>query len=306
MENSNSREYLEKITASVIDNLRNTGPAPSVQLQDVPRKPFGGMTDEEEAELDDLDEDENKDVRMTEHRWDKQIQHDADLEGSDDEEMATANGVTRLGTKKRNFTDFNKTGADTAEASKTGSPKSTNGVSSETAAAATATTDDAHDVNDDTIEDLGASIAQEKETAVSEDTAKEAKKPKVDDDGDVGMTDSAPAEEDTKIKQEEAEPEASKTETAPKESEPAAAQEEAAAPEAKEEAAATAAEPAVEESEPNKTDAEPKDTSPEVATTEKPSESADAMEVDDDKSKEQEKEKEKEKDSETTEKDASS
>jgi len=75
MENSNSREYLEKITASVIDNLRQTGPAPSVQLQDVPRKPFGGMTDEEEAELDDLDEDENKDVRMTEHRWAKNADH---------------------------------------------------------------------------------------------------------------------------------------------------------------------------------------------------------------------------------------
>ena len=48
MENSNSREYLEKIKYAVIENLRNTVPAPSVQMQDVPRQPFGGMTDEEE------------------------------------------------------------------------------------------------------------------------------------------------------------------------------------------------------------------------------------------------------------------
>ncbi|UZP33134.1 hypothetical protein NXS19_000950 [Fusarium pseudograminearum] len=108
MENSNSREYLEKITSSVIDNLRQTGPAPSVQLQDVPRKPFGGMTDEEEAELDDLDEDENKDVRMTEHRWDKHVEHDNEFEASDDDEMARVNGATRQNGNKRSFTDYRK------------------------------------------------------------------------------------------------------------------------------------------------------------------------------------------------------
>ncbi|KAH7326439.1 hypothetical protein B0I35DRAFT_346815, partial [Stachybotrys elegans] len=85
MENSNSREYLEKITAAVIDNLRQTGPVPSVQMQDVPRKPLGGMTDEEEAELDDLDEDENKDVRTTQHRWEKRVQNEAEFEPSEDE-----------------------------------------------------------------------------------------------------------------------------------------------------------------------------------------------------------------------------
>ncbi|EGR48353.1 uncharacterized protein TRIREDRAFT_48386, partial [Trichoderma reesei QM6a] len=95
MENSNSREYLEKITAAVIDNLRHTGPAPSVQMQDVPRKPFGGMTDEEEAELDDLDEDENKDVRMSERQWDKHVENGAEFDASDDEDMAAENGKTR-------------------------------------------------------------------------------------------------------------------------------------------------------------------------------------------------------------------
>lgn len=45
-----------------------------------------GMTDEDEDKADDLDEDENKDVRTTQHRKDKMI---ADNEGyvsdSDDE-----------------------------------------------------------------------------------------------------------------------------------------------------------------------------------------------------------------------------
>ena len=55
MENQNHREYLEKIKAAVIDNLRQTAPVPSVQMQDVPRNPFPGvMTEEEEAELEDL------------------------------------------------------------------------------------------------------------------------------------------------------------------------------------------------------------------------------------------------------------
>ena len=186
MENSNSREYLEKITSAVIDNLRQTGPAPSVQMQDVPRKPFGGMTDEEEAELDDLDEDENKDVRMTEHRWDKQVQNDAELDPSDDEDMATANGVTRPNGKKRAFTDHGKKdeddeGASTPVANKAADEK------------ATGEDEEIHDANDDTIEDIAAT--EQKEAATIKEIPKEAKKDKVDNDGDVGMEE--PAAEDT-------------------------------------------------------------------------------------------------------------
>lgn len=219
MENSNSREYLEKITAAVIDNLRQTGPAPSVQLQDVPRKPFGGMTDEEEAELDDMDEDENKDVRMTEHRWDKQVEHEGEFEASDDDEMARAHGATRQNGNKRTFTDYRKGEMEVDSGNVT--PKAPNGASAEEPAG-----EDAHDVNDDTIEDISAheqpeKDQPEKEADKPEETAKEAaketEKTSVDNDGDVGMTDSTPAEETTTIKKEDVEPEAAAEPPAPTE-----------------------------------------------------------------------------------------
>ncbi|EWZ52033.1 histone deacetylase 1/2 [Fusarium oxysporum f. sp. radicis-lycopersici 26381] len=219
MENSNSREYLEKITSSVIDNLRQTGPAPSVQLQDVPRKPFGGMTDEEEAELDDLDEDENKDVRMTEHRWDKHVEHDNEFEASDDDEMAQAHGATRQNGNKRTFTDYRKgeMEIDNADAPPA---KVTNGASADEPAEEQAG-EDAHDVNDDTIDDISAPAPGEKEAPPKEsekpdEAAKEPEASKVDGDGDVGMEDSA-APEETTIKKEEVEPEAPAEPSAPTE-----------------------------------------------------------------------------------------
>ncbi len=95
MENANSNDYLEKIKNQVIENLKRTAHAPSVQMQDVPRQPMVGMTEEEEAELDDLDEDENKDDRHTARRWDKNITRDDELEESDDEEWDQKNGVSK-------------------------------------------------------------------------------------------------------------------------------------------------------------------------------------------------------------------
>ncbi|RBR23557.1 uncharacterized protein FIESC28_03739 [Fusarium coffeatum] len=218
MENSNSREYLEKITSSVIDNLRQTGPAPSVQLQDVPRKPFGGMTDEEEAELDDLDEDENKDVRMTEHRWDKHVEHDNEFEASDDDEMARANGATRQNGNKRSFNDYRKgeMDVDTADAPPAKAPNgaSNDGPSEEH------TGEEGHDVNDDTIDDISAPDQPEKDQAekTTENPAeseKETKSTNVDGDGDVGMEDSTVTE--TPIKKEDVEPEAPTEPPAPTE-----------------------------------------------------------------------------------------
>lgn len=109
MENSNSYEYLDKIKAIIIDNLRQTIPAPSVQMQDVPRQGFGVMTDEEEAELNDLDEDENPDVRMTERRWEQTVQNEAEYEDSDDEGQEAAHGKTKpRAAKKGQFTDRKK------------------------------------------------------------------------------------------------------------------------------------------------------------------------------------------------------
>ncbi|KAF4945565.1 hypothetical protein FGADI_11821 [Fusarium gaditjirri] len=277
MENSNSREYLEKITASVIDNLRQTGPAPSVQLQDVPRKPFGGMTDEEEAELDDLDEDENKDVRMTEHRWDKHVEHDNEFEASDDDEMARAHGATRQNGNKRTFTDYRKgeMEVDNADAPPA---KVTNGASAGEPAEEQAG-EDAHDVNDDTIDDISAPAPAEKEAPPKEsekpdEATKEPEASKVDGDGDVGMEDSA-APEETAIKKEEVEPEAPAEPPAPTEK---ASKDEPAAQETTDSATK---EPTAEPKTIEETSDKPA-TAPEKAQSEQPD---DAMDVDSEKDK---------------------
>lgn len=98
MDNANSTDYLERIKAQVLENLkRTTQAAPSVQMQDVPRAPMGmdETLDEEEARLDDEEADleKSKDKRITQRLWDRQIERDDELEASEDEELAEANGV---------------------------------------------------------------------------------------------------------------------------------------------------------------------------------------------------------------------
>ncbi|KAF5023123.1 hypothetical protein F66182_4818 [Fusarium sp. NRRL 66182] len=277
MDNSNSREYLEKITSAVIDNLRQTGPAPSVQMQDVPRKPFGGMTDEEEAELDDLDEDENPDVRMTEHRWDKHVENDAEFEASDDDEMARAHGATRRNDNKRSFTDYRKgeMDVDDGDAPPT---KATNGARADDAVEEPAG-EDAHDINDDTIDDISAhdqpeKDQPEKEAEKPDEPAKEPEVANVDGDGDVGMEDTTNADETT-IKKEEVEPEAPAEPSVPAET---PAQEEASVQEAPE----TTAKEASSEPKPVEETAEKTAAEPETAKSEQPD---DAMDVDTEKDK---------------------
>ena len=118
MDNANSKDYLDKIRNSVIENLSRTQFAPSVQMQDVPRD---GLTmNEDEAALDDQDEDENADRRRTQRRFDKYVEKDGELSDSEDEEMNEANGVRKQpGVRKRrnrmdyrNLTDFNDSGMD--------------------------------------------------------------------------------------------------------------------------------------------------------------------------------------------------
>lgn len=119
MDNANSREYLEKIRVQVIENLKRTTFAPSVQMQDVPRDSLA-MNDEDEAAMDDLDEDENPDRRRTQRRFDKYVEKDGELSESEDEEMNEANGVRKQpGTLKRrnrmdfrHLNDFNDSGMD--------------------------------------------------------------------------------------------------------------------------------------------------------------------------------------------------
>ncbi|KAI1827825.1 hypothetical protein F4861DRAFT_491360 [Xylaria intraflava] len=106
MENANSPEYLEKIKNQLIENLRRTAHVPSVQMQDVPRHSLGAMSDEEEAELDDLDEDENKDVRMTQRQWEQRIERDDEYEASDNEDLEKENGVHRNRNSRRTFQDY--------------------------------------------------------------------------------------------------------------------------------------------------------------------------------------------------------
>src|SRR4051794_12780950 len=93
MDNANSKDYLEKIKIQVIENLKRTAHAPSVQMTDVPRTTITGGIDEDEDILDDLDEDENVDTRSSKRRNDQRITRDDELDESEDEEENYKNGV---------------------------------------------------------------------------------------------------------------------------------------------------------------------------------------------------------------------
>ncbi|KAL2272277.1 hypothetical protein FJTKL_06989 [Diaporthe vaccinii] len=222
MENANSTEYLEKIKNAVIENLKKTG-APSVQMQDVPRQSLGGMTDEDDAELDDLDEDRNKDVRMTQRRWEQKVTRDDEFEESDDEDMAEANGVYQTNGKRKSIMDYKNPHAPEDE-SRQPSP-----VVSRAASPAPAAADEAENAEgDETMEDVeaeaeAAAAAPEPEEPVAVKEAEPEPAPpaaeatmQVDEDGDVDMaepeaTAAPPASEAVEptetpaIKQEEAE-----------------------------------------------------------------------------------------------------
>ncbi|PGH05834.1 histone deacetylase RPD3 [Polytolypa hystricis UAMH7299] len=115
MDNANSKEYLDKILAQVVENLKRTAFAPSVQMTDVPREPMlEGIDDEADAILDDLDEDENKDKRFTKRRFDQYIEKEGELSDSEDEEENAANGVRRQpnGIRRRNQISYRNLDAD--------------------------------------------------------------------------------------------------------------------------------------------------------------------------------------------------
>jgi len=67
-----------------------------------------GMDDEADAELDDLDEDENKDTRYTQRRWEMHVDKDGELSESEDESTNKRNGILRQpGQRKRmNIMDY--------------------------------------------------------------------------------------------------------------------------------------------------------------------------------------------------------
>ncbi|KAJ6092652.1 hypothetical protein N7486_007941 [Penicillium sp. IBT 16267x] len=110
MDNANTKDYLDKIRIQVIENLKRTAFAPSVQMTDVPRNPLvDGMDDEADDIMDDLDEDENKDKRFTQRRFDQYVEKPGELlSDSEDEEENAANGVRRQpgAMRCRNHTNY--------------------------------------------------------------------------------------------------------------------------------------------------------------------------------------------------------
>ncbi|KAF3764175.1 histone deacetylase, partial [Cryphonectria parasitica EP155] len=188
MENANSPEYLEKIKNAVIENLKKTIPAPSVQMQDVPRQGMNVMTDEDEAELDDEDADNNKDVRITRRNADKNVARDDEFEESDDEDMDKAVGIYQTNGKKRPITDYKNPYAqedyeDVVDR---------NGDKPPTPRADAPTAADAED-GDETMEDVGADAVEQPEPEV-EKAAESTAAPQPTDaaavpdkDGDIDM-----------------------------------------------------------------------------------------------------------------------
>lgn len=202
MENANSYEYLEKIKIAVIENLKRTAHVPSVQMQDVPRQSMG-MSDDQEAELDDRDEDENKDVRMTQRQWEKRVERQDEYEESDDEDMARANGVYKPGGGTRTETNFRNVAKedDTMEID--------SGVATPAEPSTEAAADNDDTMIDEALAEVLAEVAQaEAETTAVAEQPAENEKPKVDQDGDVDMADTVTAEEkatEASIKKEEVE-----------------------------------------------------------------------------------------------------
>ncbi|KAL5419660.1 histone deacetylase [Paraphaeosphaeria minitans] len=117
MENANSTDYLHKIKSSVIDSIRRTG-KPSVEaFTNIPDNPpqLGGYDSDAEEEMNDLDADENPDVRSTQRQRDQQIEAEGELyDPSDDEEYKNGLGVRRQpgARRKRNIMDFQNPNAD--------------------------------------------------------------------------------------------------------------------------------------------------------------------------------------------------
>lgn len=208
MENANSSEYLEKIKNNVIDNLRRTAPVPSVQMQDIPRASMG-MTDDQEDEMDDLDEDENRDSRMTQRQWEKKVSRHDEFEDSDDEDMAEANGVYKPnGQPRRSILDFPNPHAAPEDEMEVDS-----GVATPAAKPAEAAAETAADNDDTVLEDADvqpAAVETDADAATEAAPAASAPAPApapvpIDKDGDVDMGDAEDKAPEATIKTEEVE-----------------------------------------------------------------------------------------------------
>jgi len=201
MENANSREYLEKIKIQVLENLRQTAHAPSVQSTVIPGATIFGGTEEDDDIEADLDEDENPDVRMTEHRWDKKVTRDDELDESDDEGESHANGLgvsqANGAPKRRNIMDYQNPDAvadddnDIEMDTTTGTTAATIPQPQELAAIIAAAAN--AEVNAEIMEEKSRNLKAEDAAEVGPSNApsRSHSKAPVDTDGDVQMDEPA-------------------------------------------------------------------------------------------------------------------
>lgn len=125
MDNANSPEYLGKIKNAIIENLSRTKFAPSVQMQDTPRDiPGLNDVDEQDDELDDIDEDESRDVRKSQRARDKAIARDDEFSDSEDDEENAGLGLSRQPgvQRRRNMMDYQNADAVADDQPLHGSP----------------------------------------------------------------------------------------------------------------------------------------------------------------------------------------
>lgn len=201
MDNANSNEYLEKIKIQVIENLKKTAHAPSVQMTEIPRTTMLGGTEEDDDILDDLDEDENKDTRNTKRRWDQNVERDDEFEESDDEEMAEANGIHPQNgkAKRRNISDFtnaNAAASDIEMDSGIASPQISQEVDEEVAASvAEANAEVNAEIMDSKTGTLGVNVEVNEVGPSNAPSRSDSPKPTaIDTEGDIEMADENPAE----------------------------------------------------------------------------------------------------------------
>lgn len=201
MENANSKDYLEKIKIQVIENLKKTAHAPSVQMQDVPRETMVGLTEEEEAELDDVDEDENKDVRNTNRRWDQAITRDDELDESDDEDMNAVNGISRQpgAERRKNIQDHSAAAVKRSPSPGRPAPQQQppNVVATTDAATAAVVSEANAEVNAEIMKNkvLNPALAAVAEVGPSNAPSRADSPAQVDEQGDIAMGDDAPLAE---------------------------------------------------------------------------------------------------------------
>jgi len=185
IDNANSLEYLQKIKIQVIENLKRTTFAPSVQMTDVPRDPEG-MNDEADAELDDADEDENPDLRYTKRRWDKYIEKDGELSDSEDEDENEANGVRRQPNapkRRRNMMDYQNPLAVPDDNMASGAASARSGRSRNGSANGAGSPTDSDEPLGSALSDEGEAFDVVRDDSVSSDNR--------DEDDDIDMADGA-------------------------------------------------------------------------------------------------------------------